>query len=247
MNAEKLNEAMNYIDDRYLDIADAPQKEIIQMKKTKTMTRVLLIAAVVAMLAISAYAADFLHVKSLLSWTHASYSVFPEMENAMEEAGFRMDVTERFQTGYAFQEVKVKEVHGTDEQEQEVLNYLSIAVFYRNEAGNRLVLAADPVIVETQDTDHPAAQSKMIGKVTAVYYADHYRSVPEDYELTEADKLWMEQPGNFISYGSDEVEETAVGFLCWEKDGVHYILMDPRGAEQPGILFAMAEELILGR
>lgn len=246
MNVTVLNSAMQYIDDQYLDLADTPQKEIIQMLKRKTITRICLIAALIAMLAVTAYAADFLAVKSFISGTKTIYEAFPEIKEAMEEAGFQMDAKEFFRTGYAFQNVNVQEIRGEDESDQEVLSYSSIVVFYQNAAGNHLVLAAEPEMPGITDADHPAVQTREIGAVTAKYFEDHYKFVPEDYEPTEEEMKWMEQPGNFISYGSDEIEETKVSYLAWTKDGIRYSLMDIRAAEQPEVMFSIAEELILG-
>ena len=62
--------------------------------------------------------------------------------------------------------------------------------------------------------------------------------------LSEAEKQWQEIPGNYISYGSDAVEETDVGFACWEKDGVCYTIMDSGAKVTPQTLFAMAKELM---
>lgn len=245
MTVKELNEAVGYIDEKYLDLADAPPKEILQMSKRKTISRVFLIAAVIAMLAVTAFAADFLNVKSLLSGTKTSYESFSQIGKAMKEAGFRMDVKERFSTGFSFEKASVKEVRGADENGKEVLTYSAISVFYKNKDGNRLVLSAEPEIAEISVSSSPIAQSKKIGTITADYTLDHYKMVPEDYELTEADKVWKEQPGNYLSYGSDEIEETEVGFLNWTKDGVRYLIMDMQGNEQPEVLFAMAEELIL--
>ena len=165
----------------------------------------------------------------------------------MEDAGFRMDVKEKFRTGHTFEEVNVREVRGADENDQEVLNYSAIAVFYLDAAGNRLILNAEPEIPEIDAEDRPAAQSRKIGKVTVNYFVDHYKFVPEDYEPTEEEKAWAQEPGNYISYGSDEVEEQTFSFLVWSRDGIHYSIMDPRGAEQSEVMFAMAEELILAK
>lgn len=247
MTVRELNAAISDIDEKYLDLADAPQKESVQMSKTKTMTRVFLIAAVLAMLAVTAFAADFLNVKSLLSGTKTSYTSFSQMGKAMKEAGFRMDAKERFSNGYAFEEMKVKKVRGADANGKDILTYCAISVFYKNKDGNRLILTAEPEIAEVPVTFSPIAQSKEIGSITADYTLDHYKMVPEDYEPTQEDEAWMAQPGNYLSYGSDEVEETAVGFLNWTKDGVRYLIMDMEGAQSPELLFAMAEELILGK
>ena len=74
---------------------------------------------------------------------------------------------------------------------------------------------------------------------------DHYKFVPADYELTEADKAMMEQPGNFLSYGSDEVKEMDMSFVKWEKDGISYLLMDMDASETAESMFSIARELIL--
>ena len=65
-----------------------------------------------------------------------------------------------------------------------------------------------------------------------------------NYELSEAEKQWEAIPGNYISYGSDAVEETDVAFACWEKDGVRYSIMDSGAKVSPQVLFAMAKELM---
>lgn len=217
------------------------------MKKTKTITRIFLIAAVIAMLAVSVYAADMLYVKSLLSAGSETYSDYTQVKKAMRQAGFKMDIQERFETGYAFELIRVQNTDALDESGSKVFSYKNLSAQYRNEDGKRLVLFGTLDLDELPTTPHTDGVTREIGGITVTYWQDHYKMVPEDYELTEEDKVWMEQPGNFLSYGSDEMEETAVGFLNWMKDGIRYNIMDPRGAERPEILFAMAEELILAK
>lgn len=247
MNTTDLNAAMQYIDDVYLDIADAPQKEIIQMKKRKTLTRILLIAAAIAMLAVTAYAADFFHVKTLMTGTSSSYNTYSQVKKAMHQAGFKMDIRETFGTGYTFELIRVQDTDALDENNHKVFSYKELAVHYRNNDGTRLVLNAVPKLEGIPESEHTKGLEREIAGVTAAYWQDHYKLVPENYELTEADKIWMEQPGNFLSYGSDQVEETSPGFLEWEKDGVHYIFLDIIGSIPADTLFAMAQELITGK
>ena len=77
------------------------------------------------------------------------------------------------------------------------------------------------------------------------YRPDHYKFVPEDYELTAEDEALLQQPGYFLSYGSDTVIEQDNHTLSWIKDGVDYSILDSGAKESPDTLFAMAEELIL--
>lgn len=247
MNANHLNAAMQYIDDQYLDIADAPQKEIIQMSKTKTITRIFLIAAVIAMLAVTAYAADLLHVKSLMSGTSDSYSSYSKVKKAMRQAGFEIDIRENFDNGYAFELIRVQEIDALDENNHKLFSYEELSVHYRNEDGIRLFLCAYQDREDLPSTEHADGITKEIGGVVATYWQDHYKFVPEDYEPTEEDKVWMEQPGNFLSYGSDEITEQTPGFLEWKKDGISYFFMDIRGQVPADTLFSMAEELILAK
>lgn len=247
MNANHLNAAMQYIDDQYLDIADAPQKEIIQMSKTKTITRIFLIAAVIAMLAVTAYAADLLHVKSLMTGTSDSYSSYSKVKKAMRQAGFEIDIRENFDAGYAFELIRVQETDAMDENDHKLFSYKELAVHYRNEDGIRLLLCAHQDREEIPSTEHADGITKEIGNVVATYWQDHYKLVPDDYEPTDEDKVWMEQPGNFITYGSDEIMEQTPGFLEWEKDGISYFFMDIRGKVPADTLFSMAEELILAK
>ena len=247
MKATQLNEAMGYIDDKYLDMAEAPKKEIMEMatkRNRKTIGKVLLVAAMVMMLAITAYATDFMNVKILCSGASKTYKSYEKMDQAMQEAGFRMDVTETFQNGYAFESVRVEDTHALDEYGKKVFSYRELSVQYRNAQGQRLVLIGHEDLEEIPQTDSPIAQSMRIGETTVNYTLDHYKFVPEDYTPTEEDKAWMELPGNFISYGAEKVEETDVAFLTWTKDGISYTIMDPKAAQKPETLFAMAEKLI---
>lgn len=217
------------------------------MSKTKTITRIFLIAAVIAMLAVTAYAADLLHVKSLMTGTSDSYSSYSKVKKAMRQAGFEIDIRENFDAGYAFELIRVQEIDAMDENNHKLFSYNELAVHYRNGDGNRLVLCAYQDREDLPVTEHADGITKEIGSVDASYWQDHYKFVPDDYEPTDEDKAWMEQPGNFISYGSDEITEQNPGFLEWEKNGVCYFFMDMRGQVPAETLFAMAEELILAK
>lgn len=250
MNGEFLLDAIGDAEDRYILEAQqlgSGKMEPLQTRKKARSWKLWLLAAVIPLLAITAYATDFLNIRSL-SAGEAQYtsSAYQQMEQAMEQAGFRMDVKERFGSGYTFDNVIVRDTSGQDENGQEVLTYSRMIVEYRTSSGNRLLLSAEPYWEEIPHMERPAAQSRVIGEIQANYYVDHYKFVPEDYELTEAEKAWEQQPGNYISYGSDEVEETTTAFLSWEKDGIYYFFMDTGAQETPDTLFSMAEELING-
>ena len=241
MKQEFLLNTMTDIDDTYIrEAAQTPK-----MRKRKLPWKALVAAALIPLLTITAYAGDVLNIRTLVSgMTHYTSSQFSDMDKAMEKAGFQMDVKESFTSGFTFDKVYVEDTRGLDENDREVLKYREVQVNYRNADGLRLCLFAHPDIEEITDSESPVAQTAQIGGVTVTYYHDHYKCVPVDYERTEAEKQWEAIPGNYISYGTDAVEDADVAFACWEKDGVRYTIMDSGAKVTPQTLFAMAKELM---
>lgn len=256
MKASDLNDAMQYIRDEYLDMADAPEKEIMEMSMKKHgmkhMTRILIIAAMIAVLAITAYAADFLQIKSLVTSTRKTYDAYQQIKNAEKEAGYTIKARERFESGYCFDMLRVNDTRAEDENGKEVFTYKEISIIYSSDAGGRLMLFTTPDLEQIPHTEHEVMQKRDIEGIPLSYFVDSYRTYPDGYELSEEEKEWERQPGHFVSYmSSDEeteedglMEETSVAFLHWTQDGTRYSIMDPRGKQDPEILFAMAEELI---
>ena len=241
MKQEFLLNAMADIDETYVrEAAQAPT-----VRKRKLPWKILVAAALIPLLTITAYASDVLNIRTLVSgMTHYTSSQFSDMDKVMDKAGFEMDVKESFTSGFAFEKAWVEDTRGLDENDREVLKYREVQVNYRNADGVRLCLFVNPDIEEITDSDSPVAQTAQIGGVTVTYYHDHYKFVPANYELSEAEKQWEAIPGNYISYGSEAVEETDVCFACWEKDGVRYTIMDSGAKVTPQTLFAMAKELM---
>ena len=241
MKQEFLLNAMADIDETYVrEAAQAPTAG-----QRKLPWKILVAAALIPLLTITAYAGDVLNIRTLVSgMTHYTSSQFSDMDKVMDKAGFEMDVKERFNNGFAFEKAYVEDTRGLDENDREVLKYREVQVNYRNADGVRLCLFAQPVVEGAVDSESPVAQTAQIGGVTVSYHLDHYKFVPPDYQLSEAEKQWQEIPGNYISYGSEAVKDTDVAFLCWEKDGIRYSFMDSGAKVTPPVLFAMAAELM---
>lgn len=213
------------------------------MSMKQVMKKVCIAAAVVAMLTTTAYASGALNIKTLVSG--GSSKTYETVQQAEEKAGFEMDSVDRFTNGYGFAGARVAETKAMDEKDKVRLTYNEIYVELKNAAGDRLSLSAYEHQEGIVDSELPPDQTRKIGDITLKYRRHHYKMVPEDYVQTEADKQWLQQPGNFMSYGSETVEENDVAFLNWEKDGICYTLMDTDGSEPADSLFSMAKELIL--
>lgn len=201
-------------------------------------------AAILLLLFTTVYATDALSIKTLLSG--ASSRRFETVEQAEEKAGFTVDSKKSFPNGYTFKGARTNEVKGLDQDDRVRLTYEEINVEYVNRDGNTIVQVAHEQQDGVDASDRAPDQTRKIGDITVSYRLDHYKFVPADYELTETDREMEKVPGNYISYGADEVQEKNVAFLNWEKDGICYMLMDRDADETVESLFSMAWELILG-
>lgn len=245
MKATELAKAFNEIDDAYLAELEPSEKEHITMKNRKKFSRILIAAAVICLLSITAFAAEQARIHSFTSGGQNYQGSYSALAQAMEKAGFQLKLPEEFESGFRFQQVRTGEVECDDDDGNHVLTYMDVSVDYVNDQGQRLNFYATPNLGDAveEDTRTPVI-SKTVGGITLNYFVDHYKFVPEDYELSETDKEWMQQPGNYLSYGSDEVEEESFASLSWTTDKSMFSFADMTASIAPEVLFAMAEELI---
>lgn len=82
MTVSDLNRAMQNIDSRYLEIADAPEKEIIQMTNRKKILRPILAACLAMALGITAYAYGSETIRRIWGWGNNL-----EVSTSVEEDG----------------------------------------------------------------------------------------------------------------------------------------------------------------
>lgn len=243
MKATELAKAFNEIDDAYLAELDTSEKERITMKNRKKFSRILIAAAVICLLSITAFAAEQARVNSLVIKDKAYNENYEVLKQEMEKSGLDVNLPEQFTTGFRFQEVRTGEVEGTDDAGTLVMSFRELTAYYRNDNGQQVSLRMQPNLAEEGDNRTPTA-SKTVGGVTLNYYVDHYKFVPDGYEPSEEEQQWMQQPGNYLSYGSDEVVESAFAFLNWKTAENDFSIADMTAAINPDVLFAMAEEII---
>lgn len=243
MKATELAKAFNEIDDAYLAELDTSEKERITMKNRKKFSRILIAAAVICLLSITAFAVEQARVNSLVIKDKAYNENYMVLKQEMEKSGLDVNLPEQFTTGFRFQEVRTGEVEGTDDAGNLVMSFRELTAYYRNDNGQQVSLRMQPNLAEEGDNRTPTA-SKTVGGVTLNYYVDHYKFVPDGYEPSEEEQQWMQQPGNYLSYGSDEVVESAFAFLNWKTAENDFSIADMTAAIHPDVLFAMAEEII---
>lgn len=214
--------------------------------KSKRRTRIfILAAALICLLSITAYAAGLLNIQSYQSGSSNIFVKYSEINKALAQAGLQADIPERFATGFRFQSAKVQDVDAMDENGEQVLTFKELIVYYKDEQGQMLALRLREDLEELPKDDRAPASTKTVGAVELKFYQDIYRFVPEDYQLSEEETKWADQPGHYVSYGADEVQEKIASFLLWTENGINYSLMNLGfDAFEADTLFMMAEEMI---
>ena len=87
MKATELAKAFNEIDDAYLAELDTSEKERITMKNRKKFSRILIAAAVICLLSITAFAAEQARIHSFTSGNQEYQESYNALAQAMEDAG----------------------------------------------------------------------------------------------------------------------------------------------------------------
>ena len=232
MNVTDLNRALNQVDDAYLLELEKPEKEKLTMKNRKRILRSLAVAAMIALLSLTAYATDFLHIRSLesgkISKTYTSYS---QLGTAIAQTSPDLKVPQTLGGSFSFQKAQVEEVVGRDENGKKALSYQELHVSYQDTSGTEVTLTA-------------YRNQKGVSLSNRAADQDHYLFVPADYTLTQEENQWAQQPGNYVSYGSDTKVTQDVAFLSWENAGSSCFLMNSGANLDANTLFALAEGLL---
>ena len=243
MKAKDLNQALNDVDFVYLMEVDTPEKENQTMKTKKRIRYFFLVAALVGLLSVTVYAAELLNIQSYQSGKSKIFQKYSEINQAAARAELQAEIPEAFASGFRFQSAEVQEVDAMDEHGERVLTLKELIVYYQNQQGKNLVLRVMEDLEGLPQDERTPTAAKTLGEVELNYYRDLYKFVPEDYQLSEAEKEWANEPGHYVSYGADEVQEMTATFLIWTERDLKYSILDWNTVE-PEILFAMAEEMI---
>ena len=247
MNAQDLNQALNHVDEGYLLELDTFDKEQTTMKTHKKTFRILALAAAIALLSVTAYAADFLGICSLESAVQGThYRSYAQIQKALSKANLSVNLPETLPEGYTFQEADVDTIRGKDENGHTVLTYRELNATYANKSGNQLYLAAYLTQEGLPTSNSIPSETRTVNGVTMSYQQDLYRLVPGDYQPTPEDEAWSRQPNHYITYGVSTIQEQTVSFLTWQENGTSYMLYELDTTIPADTLFSMAETLLQG-
>lgn len=194
-----------------------PEGKNMRLNKSK-----IIAAAAVACMVIGTTAFAAGRIATLRSWSSPEnvISDFSEAEAKSIELGSELSIPEAFSNGYAFDYANTKGVEGLDSDGNKVAGGTDFTAAYVKDD----MPVINMFIGEVYDSDDQsyAAGSKMIGGIEVYYNQATYKFVPEGYELTDEDKINMEDPHFELSYGTEQVEIMHYTGISFEKNGKSY-------------------------
>lgn len=227
-------------------MACAERKETPHMSGKNIRRTIVLIAAVMMLLTVSAYALN----GTVASWGTAkssyyySFESLPSSEKLEKELGYLPAITAEFENGYALRSGSIFYGAFFDSDYNELERFKELFATYAKD-GDKLLYSVRRFDTPTEiDGGAPVAE---VDGVQIRYNAYNNKLVPEDYELTDEDKAAKESGALVFSYGVDNIEIVRVQGVNWEQNGILYGLLQIDGKLTPDELVSMAAELITQR
>jgi len=216
------------------------RKEGILMKKK--FTKILVAAAVVAALGVTAFAGGRLLEITGHSSSADDFHELPTPSEAAEIVGAEPVLLESFSNGYAFKRGSTSENTLVYEGNAKGREYRSMELGYAKD-GDEVFLSFGSPIVPGECTDSNTESIDVDGR-TLYYARQTYKIVPPDYQLTEQDKQ-DEDDGTYVfSYGGDTVEVKDFQHLSWSQGELNYELYANDSVLERDDFIAMAEEIL---
>ena len=221
-------------------LAQLPEKEEINMKKSFGKKFAVVVAAVAA-ISVTAVGAGKIVSMSSSRNIHDAVDTVEKTEEQAKDAGIDINIIDKFDNGYTFKEGYVGDVDHWDESGSKVATTKNLSVTYV--LGDASVyLDADQKNDELEYVDYVLEENY---DGTDIYtYEWTNKFVPDDYEMTEQDKIDEAEGKVVFSYGSDEVEVNEIKTVKFVKDNTQVTLMDMDSNVDMGELVNMLKTVI---
>lgn len=167
------------------------------------------------------------------------YNSLPTEQQFVEDIGYAPVLIQEFENGYAFSNGYVVDNERADSKTALVEKFKSSMFEYEKDG--------DLVYFSQEKFDSAKPQGSVMDSFAGVdiyYFGYMNKMVPEDYELTEADKEAQASGELVFSWGSDSVMTMEVKSLTWIKEGILYNLLQTGGELSADELCSMAKEAI---
>lgn len=249
MNMAEFEKKMQNHADRVKGVMAAPfdieriEREGLNMSKRKFNIKktALIAAAAVLVLTTAAFAGSSL----IASWSGGSSSIpdyksLPTAEQCIEDIGYAPILIDTFENGYKFEDGNIVSNDLTDENGFSVEKFKSVSFNYEKD-NDEVVFSQEKYNSEMESYGEVIAS---IDGVDIYYHSYKNKCVAGDYKMTEEDKEKQASGELVFSFGVEKDEIDTVQSVFWEKDGIHYSLMQINGLLSADELVKMAEEAI---
>lgn len=221
-------------------IDSASTERMLKPMKSKKKIALIAVAATLVM-GITVFAASGI----ISQWFSSSssipdYETLPTAEQIVKDIGYEAVAIDEFANGYKFDNGSIIDNALADETGNVAEKFKSVMFRYEKD-GDEVIFSQDKVSSEIETSGDVVAS---VDDVDVYYYSYTNKLVPGDYKMTEEDKKAEENGELVFSYGMDEVTISEVQSVTWEKDGLHYQLMQIDGKLSVDELTEMATEVI---
>lgn len=222
-----------------LEINSQEEKGEFKMKK-----RFVLVAAAALVLSAGVFAAGKITGTISSSSSQYNYTNYTDMAKAEKKAGFDAYAPESLGE-YKFDGIKMVNMADVDDTGAKLNKRKAIDVNYKNEAGDKVLLAIDKYPENSIATSEQAHQEMREIKGVQVYYSrlesvflpDEKDATKEELERSKKDPFFN------LAIGSDKREEDASKHLLFDYKDIQYSLMagDDMDINE---FYKMAEDII---
>ncbi len=181
----------------------------------------------------------------ITSWFSSSssipdYTKLPEAKQCVKDVGYEPVLIEKFANGYAFKDGSIVKNSLEDDSGKNVEKFKSFSFRYKK-SKDELIFSQEKYKTVTENYGE---LKETVSGVDLYYSSYTNKFVPPDYKMTEEDKK-AEKSGELVfTYGSDKAEIKKIQSLSWQKDGMHFSLMQIDGKLTADELVEMAKEII---
>lgn len=217
------------------------KEEVRSMKFNK---RKAVVLAVVACMLLGTTALAAGKITTYRSWANPQKEItnYADANKKAKDLGCKVLLPQSFTNGYTFASANERGYEGLDENDNVVVSGTDFTANYVKENQPDIYLFVNQV--HEDEEERYAVDTKVVGDVELYFNQAFYKFVPEDYELTEEDKVNMEKPNYEISRGADEVEEKNYVGVSFEKNGKYYNMFAWDSEMSAEGWYEMAEELL---
>ena len=185
-------------------------------------------------------------IVSIYSHSQSGYEItdYTGISKFEKDTGIEAEHVEVFTNGFRFDGANIVESEGNDEQGNTVSSWEEIMLTYVDDTGRTVSIDMEPYAVLNQDLSKDTLEERTVADISVYYNQVEYHLVPADYEATSEELERKESDPHYtISYGIDEERTEISSDVCFEMDGIKYLLLtfDDVSADE---LYSMAEEII---